>query len=130
MKKLLKNEKMGAYEMEHNRASYRTLVERVVGDMVLCNNIYQVDDTIFDNVIVGDIYDESGEMIEIFQFYICNINDWNIEYIKELTKDNNDIIIAYSEILDCYVLMVDHFGTSWDYVLTSVELSDDINECI
>lgn len=130
MKKLLKNEKMGTYELEHNKASYRTLVERVIGDMVLCNNVYQVDDTIFDNVIVGDIYDESGEMIEIFQFYLCNVNDWNIEYVKELTQDNNDIIIAYSEILDCYVLMVDHFGTSWDYVLTSVELSDDINECI
>ena len=36
---LLKNEKMGDYEKEQGFASYRTLVNYFIGDIVLCNNI-------------------------------------------------------------------------------------------
>lgn len=38
------------------------------------------------------------------------------------------LIIGYSELLDCDVLMVDHFGTSWDYVMTEAEITTNIDE--
>ena len=38
---------------------------------------------------------------------------------------NDELIIAYSEVLDNFVLLVDHLGTSWDYVLTDIEFTDD-----
>ena len=121
---------MGDYEKENNRASYKTLVDRFVGNRVLCNNIVDIDEFLYDNVVVGNLYnEEQDEYVEIFQYFICNVNYWEIETLRELTQDNNDIIIAYSNVLDCYVLMVDHWGTSWDYVLTSIPLVDTFEEC-
>ena len=130
MKALLKLESMGQYEKENNRASYRTLVERFIGDIVLCNNIVDIDVDIWDNVEVGHLYDEeTDEYTEIFQYYLCNVSQYEIEALRELTKNNNDIILTYSNVLECYVLMVDHWGTSWNYVLTSVPLVDTYEEC-
>ena len=130
MKALIKNEnKMNNYEIENKRASYKTLVEYFIGDMVLCNNIQDIDESIWDNVIIGNLFDDEYEQyIEIFQFYLCNVNEFDIKYLKELTKDNNDIILSYSDTLDCNVLMVDHYGTSWSYVLTSVPLVETYEE--
>ena len=130
MKALLKLNSMGEYELENGRASYKTLVDRFVGNRVLCNNIVDVDESIWENVVVGNLYnEETEEYVEIFQYFICNVSYWEVETLRELTQNNNDIIIAYSNVLDCYVLMVDHFGTSWDYVLTSVPLVDTYEEC-
>ena len=39
-----------------------------------------------------------------------------------------DVVIAWSEKLEEYVLMVDHFGTSWDYVLTNIEYTTNYEE--
>ena len=130
MKALLKLKDMGNYELENGKASYKTLVDRFVGNRVLCNNIVDIDEFIYDNVVVGNLYnEETDEYVEIFQYFVCNVSDWEIETLKELTQDNNDIILAYSNVLDTHVLMVDHFGTSWDYVLTSVPLVDTYEEC-
>lgn len=126
MKALLKLDSMGNYEKEKGFASYRTLVDRFIGNIVLCNNITEIEDySIYENIQVGTL----DENTEIFQYYLCNVNEWDIKTLKELTKDNNDIILSYSNRLDCDVLMVDHYGTSWDYVLTSVPLVDNIEDC-
>lgn len=105
-------------------ASYRTLVNRFVDNLVLCNNILQLDEFLFDNIVVGEI----GEDTEIYQAYIIDIASYNIEYLQENLENTNDIIIAYSDMLDCYVLLVDHFGTSWDYVSTDIKLTDNLDE--
>ena len=105
-------------------ASYRTLVHNFVDNLVLCNNILELDEFLFDNIVVGEI----GEDTEIYQAYIIDIANYNIEYLQENLENTNDIIIAYSNMLDCYVLLVDHFGTGWDYVSTDVKLTDSIEE--
>lgn len=130
MKALLKLDSMGEYELKNGKASYKTLVDRFIGDIVLCNNIQDIDYDFWGNIEVGNVYnEETEEQVEIYQFFLCNVGNWEIETLKELTKDNNDIIIAYSNLLDTHVLMVDHWGTSWDYVLTSVPLVDTYEEC-
>lgn len=112
-------------EMEKNGyASYRTLVNRFVDNLVLCNNILNLDEFLFDNIVIGEI----SENTEIYQAYIIDIANYNIKYLQENLENTNDIIIAYSDMLDCYVLLVDHFGTSWDYVPTDIKLTDDLDE--
>lgn len=123
MKKgLLKWEKMGDYEKQQGYASYRTLVEYYIGDIVLCNNIVNIDESIYDNMTNG--YDEDTEEYkDIYQYYLCDITEWDRKELEEM-----GIILSYSNMLECDVLCVDHYGTSWDYVLTDVKLFDTYEE--
>ena len=114
---LLKNEKMGEYEKEQGRASYLTLVNYFIGDRVLCNNIVNIDDSVYMNM------ENAGENSEIYQYFICNIGGYDREQALRA-----GLILSYSDMLDCDVLCVDHFGTSWDYVLTDVKLFDNWEE--
>ena len=118
-KGLLKTEKMGTYEKEKGYASYKTLVDYFITDCVLCNNIIDVDDSVLCNM--ENI--ENIESLEIYQYFICNIDDWNKKRALEY-----GLLLSYSDMLDCDILCVDHFGTSWDYVLTDVKLYDTWEE--
>ena len=141
---LIKSEKMGEYEKEQGFASYRTIVERFVGDIVLCNNIINVDESVLYNMedcSEERYYNENGEEIseeeylndenaysehyepEVYQWYLCNVGNLDKEAAKEA-----GLIFSYSDLLDCDVLCVDHWGTSWDYVLTNVKLFDTWEE--
>jgi hypothetical protein len=116
--------KLNYYEKDHKKVSYRTLLNKLNINVILCNAISEIDESIYDNIETGSVYDEdTGEYIDIYQYYITDINNWDMEYIKKYY--NNEFIIAYSEKLELYVLMVDHCGTSWDYVLTDVEYSNN-----
>ena len=141
---LLKTEDMGDYEKQQGYASYRTIIQRYIGDIVLCNEIINVDDSVYDNLLDEEnikYYNEHGEEItegeyyeddnaytetedhEIFQWYLCHLTEWEKEQLQAM-----GIILSYSNLLDCDVLCVDHWGTSWDYVLTDVKLFDDYEE--
>ena len=114
---LLKNEKMGEYEKENGHASYRTIVETFIGDCVLCNNIVNIDDSVYINM------ENAEEDSEVYQYFICNLGGYDREQALKA-----GLILSYSDLLDCDVLCVDHFGTSWDYVLTDVKLFDNWEE--
>ena len=139
---LLKNDKMGDYEKEQGKASYRTIVNYFIGDIVLCNNIIEVDPTVYKNLnIEPKYYNENDEEItedeyyildvaycddsipEIYQYYLCNVSDFDKEKAQAY-----GLILSYSDKLDCDVLCVDHFGTSWDYVLTDCPLFETWEE--
>ena len=117
---LLKNDKMGNYEKERGYASYKTVIDIYISDIVLCNEIAKLDDSIFYNV--NKNFDEETE---IYQYFLCNLSEYEQEKLT-----NCGIILSYSDMLDCDVLMVDHFGTSWDYVLTDVKLFDNYEDLI
>lgn len=114
---LLKNEKMGEYEKEQGHASYLTLVNYFIGDCVLCNNIVNIDDSVYMNM------ENAEEDSEVYQYFICNLGGYDREQALKA-----GLILSYSDLLDCDVLCVDHFGTSWDYVLTDVKLFDNWEE--
>lgn len=123
MKMYVNKEKLNQEELRTGKVSYRRIIDRYVEDIVLCNNIEQLDDSIFDNAI--NLYnDENDDGNEIYQYYLCNIGEWEKEQLEKM-----GIIISYSNMLDCNVLMVDHWGTSWDYVMTDVEWTENIEEC-
>ena len=56
---------------------------------------------------------------EIFQYYIVS----DIQLLKECNE-----LVFYSPLLDCYIWGVTHWGTSWDYVLTSLKLREKEND--
>ena len=139
---LLKSEKMGNYEKEQGYASYKTIVDYFIGDLVLCNNIVEVDQSVYDNLIIEEkYYNENDEEIteeeyynddnayrdsstpEIYQWFICNLSDYDKKQCEKA-----GLILSYSDMLDCDVLCVDHLGTSWDYVLTDVKLFDNYDD--
>lgn len=127
MKKLYVNkEDLNEKELKTGRVSYKRLVDCYVGDIVLCNNITEVDDEIWDNVDESDLIDEDGDEmndLEIYQYYLCNVSEW----VKEQLKGTG-VILSYSKVLDCDVLMVQHWGTLWDYVMTDIEWTENLEE--
>ena len=105
-------------ELRTGRVSYGRIISRYINNLVLCNNIPNIDDTLYD-------YEEGLEDdTEIYQYYLCDID----EYVKNILIDWG-FIFSYSDVLELDVLMVDHWGTSWDYVMTDVEWSEDYEEC-
>lgn len=128
MKKYVSNlEELNREEKRTGKISYRRLIERVSNNLILCNNIVNIDESLFDNIVLGEIYDEeTEEYIEIYQYFIIDIDEYQIEELQELKC--NDLIIAYSEKLENYILFVDHLGTSWDYVMTDIEYTTNYGE--
>lgn len=52
---------------------------------------------------------------EVFQWYI--VDDWGGRLLNEINE-----IVYYNETLNMYLWGVTHYGTSWDYVLTSIKI--------
>ena len=53
---------------------------------------------------------------EVFQWFI--ISNWGARLLQQETNE----IVYYNETLDMYIWGVTHYGTRWDYVLTSIEI--------
>ena len=129
MKKLkmyVNPEDLNEYEKEHKKISYRRLVDRISNNIWLFNNAPKLSDYDFEYEIGNDYNEETAEYIDIYQYYLIDITSFMIEKLQDLKID--DVIIAWSEALEEHVLMVDHFGTSWDYVLTGIEPTENIDE--
>ena len=58
---------------------------------------------------------------EVFQYYIVDDNG------AEILKDADELV-WYCEELDMYLWGVTHYGTSWNYVLTNIEIIERVND--
>ena len=103
------------------KTSYAKAVKYCNNSFVLCNNIAEIDPTVYENMQFESYNEETRQYTEIFQWYITDASEGDIEFLEE----SFGLLFTYSNALDCYVLCVDHWGTSWDYVPCSV-LNDDI----
>lgn len=133
-------------EKSTKTVSYARLCERAFDDMILCNNILEVDEGCIDNLICGSFYDyldEDGNYVtkedydndmegkieeqpkDFYQYFIVTPY-YDEEWMQEHYGD--DITLMYSDKLDNYILAVDHFGTSWTYVPTSIEYTTNFEE--
>ena len=114
------------YGLKNGYVDYRTLAKAFEG--VLCNDItklfYSVINEEYNEVelVNGcDYDDENGENVEIYQYYIIDGN--GAEILQDLTSE----IVYYLPCLDIYIWGVTHCGTSWDYVLTDIEIELEEN---
>lgn len=118
-------EDLNKEEKRTNRISYRRLIERI-GKVWLFNKAPELSNYDFEYEVGTDYDEENDEYTEIYQYYLIDADNYTLEKLREINCD--DVIIAYSETLEEYVLMVDHYGTSWDYVMTSFEPTENLGE--
>lgn len=101
------------------RTNYATAVDWLNTQLVLCNNIGEVDQSVFDNLrfsIWGE--DEDEPETEIFQWFLTDASESDVEWLEE----HFGLLFTYSDLLDLYVLCVDHLGTGWDYVMIDTDI--------
>ena len=92
--------------------TYRCAVEWLNTNLVLCNKLPEIDMSVYEN------FSSFDEDTEIFQWYITDASASDVEWLEE----HFGLIFTYSDLLDCYVLCVDHYGTSWDYVMIETDI--------
>jgi len=105
--------------------NYLDAVTWLQTDRVLCNNLPSIDPSIYDNARFswyGKNADgtESEDMVEVYQWFISSASEWDVEYLS----NRFGLLFTYSDLLDCFVLCVTHYGTSWDYVYCEDNLKD------
>ena len=108
------NEKeLNSYEKENKRLSYYNLFYKDE-NRLLCNEIVKDAEDL--ELIYGYDYDDENDCYdEIYQYYL--IDESTAKRLGEYGE-----LIYYDNRLDLYVLGVTHYGTSWDYVLTSIKI--------
>lgn len=65
---------------------------------------------------IEELENEQDDESEVFQWFI--VDDWGARLLQQETNE----IVYYNEKLDMYLWGVTHYGTSWDYVLTSIKI--------
>ena len=119
-----KANKKECYYTDTNTVNYMTLTDFIFTDMILCNNIVRYSDN-WDLELEEEYDEETGEYIEIYQYYIVNVDTWRLEEYKKYLQETNissDLNLWYDNELDIYILGVSHYGTSWDYVPTEIKI--------
>lgn len=128
------------YGLQNSRVDYRALSQAF--DMVLATGIMQKTYAIGEWEVVngseGYYYDSDTDIY--YDFYddvlmagldpdelSFNGNEYYQEYIiselgAEILKEWTNETVWYNDELDIYVWGVTHYGTSWDYVLTDIEI--------
>lgn len=76
---------------------------------ILENEIYDINDRI------TELENEQDDEPEVFQWFI--VDDCGARLLQNINE-----IVYYNEKLDMYLWGVTHYGTSWDYVLTSIKI--------
>lgn len=76
---------------------------------ILENEINEINDRI------TELESEQDDDPEVFQWFI--VDDWGARLLRDINE-----IVYYNETLDMYLWGVTHFGTSWNYVLTSIAI--------
>lgn len=96
--------------------TYREAVDWLNNNYILCNKLPEIDQSVFENMRF-DIFDEENDSYtEIYQWYLTDAGESDVEFLEK----HFGLLFAYSDLLDCYVLCVDHLGTSWGYVKCEV----------
>lgn len=97
------------------QTTYDKAVKFLHNNYILCNDITNLEDDYLDFRFDLDSNDT------IFQFFLTDCSEDDVNFLEKTFN----LKFAHSEKLDLYVLCVDHFGTSWDYVPCDC-LDDDI----
>ena len=67
------------------------------------------------NEQIEELENEQDNDPEVFQWF--SVDDWGAKLLQDISE-----IVYYNEKLDMYLWGVTHYGTSWDYVLTSIKI--------
>ena len=89
---------------------YYSAVHWLNSSLILFNEIKEFDPEF-------DEWEENNleENTDIYQYFLT---DWNENDVNWMRNTFPDVIIAYSNKLNMWILCVDHFGTAWNGVWT------------
>lgn len=90
--------------------TYRIATKWLHNNYILANDINK-EETFWDECRFN-LYDENDNFIDIYQFFLTDASLDDVEFLEKTFG----LKFSYSNNLDLFVLCVDHFGTSWDYV--------------
>lgn len=81
------------------------------------NNQSQIIENEIDgiNEKIEELENEQNDDPEVFQWFI--VDDWGARLLQEINE-----IVYYNETLDMHLWGVTHYGTDWNYVLTSIKI--------
>jgi hypothetical protein len=60
--------------------TYAEAVNWLHNSLILCNNITEIDTSIYDNMRFSDYDEESDSYTEIYQWYITDCSEDDVEY--------------------------------------------------
>lgn len=97
------------------QTNYSIAVHWCHNALILCNEIVNIDPSVYDNIEWPDSEEseEEREAHEIYMWFLTDCNRFDKEYLQSHFPG---LIFSYSEKLALWVLCVDHYGTGWDYV--------------
>lgn len=98
------------------RTNYKKAVKWLNNSLILCNDI-QNDPSLYDNMRFS-LINEDGCVCEIFQWVLTDCSEDEVKFLEQ----HFGLKFTYSDALDLYVLCVDHYGTSWDYVYWTTDI--------
>lgn len=87
---------------------YASAVKWCHNSYVMMNNVTELNEDI--------IFELPNLETEIFQWFVSDCSDFDVKFLREHFPD---LIFVHSDKLNCWILAVDHWGTSWDYVWTT-----------
>lgn len=108
------------YGAQYGRVDYKTLSKAV--DAFLFNGAQSLfyaslnGDFLEPEIVNGTETDEEGNYKDFFQFFAVS------EHGAQILKRHTNETVFYLSSLDLYIWAIDHFGTSWAYVLTDIEI--------
>ena len=100
---------------------YYSAVHWNEGSLILFNEIHEIDPDFNEYEEMEE--NENGNYPDIYQYFLTS---WNANYVYWLKDRFPELIIAYSDKLNMWVLCVDHYGTGWDYVWTECKLPEEV----
>lgn len=98
------------------KTNYKKAVKWLNNSLILCNDITN-DPSLYDNMRFP-LIDEDDNVCEIYQWFLTDCSESDVEYLEQ----HFGLKFTFSDALDLYVLCVDHYGTSWDYVYWTTDL--------
>lgn len=103
-------------ELEEEQEDLENLLEDDENNKNVATKLENIENEIDEiNEKIKELEIEQDDDHEVFQWYI--VGDWGARLLKEINE-----IVYYNETLDMYIWGVTHFGTSWNYVLTSIAI--------
>ena len=98
--------------------NYKVAAHWLNNSLILCNDIVEKDASVFDNLRFDPYDEENDSYTEIYQWFLTDCTKSDVEYLEE----HFGLLFSYSDLLDLYILCVDHYGTAWDYVSCDTDL--------
>lgn len=109
----------GTTENKTMYTDYYTAVNWCHNHRVMCNNIAKIDPSVYDNARFAWYDEETEADTEIFQWFITDCSEDDVDFLESRFPG---LLFTYSDLLDCFVLCVDHFGTMWKGVAIETTL--------